>query len=79
MGRVSITIISRDLTMGISTYYYRTIESQADIVAFGTDKYPIAIHDDGKTTTGCTPGTYQYEEYIKWVNAGNGVGIALTC
>ena len=77
MGRVSITIISGDLTMGISTYYYRTIESQADIVAFGTDKYPIAIHDDGKTTTGCTPGTLQYEEYLTWVNAGN-VGIALT-
>ena len=63
--------------MGISTYYYRTIESQSDIVAFGTDKYPIAIYDNG-VTMGCTPGTSQHEEYIKWVNAGNGVGIALT-
>ena len=64
--------------MGISTYYYRPVVNPTDLVGYGTDKYPIAIHDDGKTTTGCTPGTYQYEEYIKWVNAGNGVGIALT-
>ena len=76
MGRISITISIRTLTMGISTYSYRIIESQGDIVAFGTDKYPIAIHDDGKTTTGCTPGTLEYEEYITWVAAGNTAGIA---
>ena len=63
--------------MGISTYYYRPIENPTDLVGYGTDKYPIAVHDNG-ATMGCTPGTSQHEEYIKWVNAGNGVGIALT-
>ena len=64
--------------MGISTYYYRPIVNPIDLVGYGTDKYPIAVRDDG-STMGCTPGTSQYEEYIKWVNSGNGVGIALTC
>ena len=77
MGRLSIRIISGVLTMGISTYYYRPIENPIDLVGYGTDKYPIAVRDDG-STMGCTPGTSQHEEYIKWVNAGNGVGIALT-
>ena len=77
MGRLRIRTIIRALTMGISTYHYYPIVNPRTLVGYGTDKYPIAIHDNG-ATTGCTPGTREHEEYITWVNAGNGVGIAIT-